>query len=206
MTTHLKDNSLIPLNQPYSIAPWNYSGTESVASIPDNVVDWVLIELRDATDAASATAGRTFVRKTGFLLKNGSVVDLDGTSSIFSNEIFNQNMFAVIYHRNHLGILSANALTPSGDNYSYDFSSGETQVFGGSNGHKLLSPGIWGLFAGDADANGIVENSAQISEWKEEAGTSGYLKSDYNLDTQSNNSDKNDIWFNNYSKSSQIPN
>ncbi|MCD4697857.1 MAG: VCBS repeat-containing protein, partial [Bacteroidales bacterium] len=42
----------IPLSQPYNIAPWDYTGTESFVSIPNaNVVDWVLVELRDTTEA-----------------------------------------------------------------------------------------------------------------------------------------------------------
>ncbi len=42
---------LVPLNQPYNTAPWNYTGTESVVSVPALAIDWVLIELRDATSA-----------------------------------------------------------------------------------------------------------------------------------------------------------
>ena len=37
----------IPLNHPYNVAPWNYSGSENVSAIPSNTVDWVLLELRD---------------------------------------------------------------------------------------------------------------------------------------------------------------
>ncbi|MBN2174518.1 MAG: hypothetical protein JW731_10310, partial [Bacteroidales bacterium] len=48
MDTWLNDASKIPLTQPYNTSPWNYGGGESVAAIPSNVVDWILIELRDA--------------------------------------------------------------------------------------------------------------------------------------------------------------
>ena len=45
---------VIPLTQPYNGAPWNYTGTESVATIPAGVVDWVLPELREAATPAQA--------------------------------------------------------------------------------------------------------------------------------------------------------
>ena len=51
MNTTFNDNGILPLNQPYNTAPWYYPGTESVASIPNpDIVDWVLVELRDATE------------------------------------------------------------------------------------------------------------------------------------------------------------
>ena len=46
MTTTLNEQGLIPKYQPFKAAPWNYLGTEAAASIPTNVVDWVMIELR----------------------------------------------------------------------------------------------------------------------------------------------------------------
>ncbi|HSP88887.1 MAG TPA: hypothetical protein VLN45_12195, partial [Ignavibacteriaceae bacterium] len=53
MTTTLLNNGHLPLTQPYNQNPWNYNGTESVSSIPSNVVDWILVELR--TDITSST-------------------------------------------------------------------------------------------------------------------------------------------------------
>ena len=78
MTTSLNPSNL-PLYQPYSSAPWNYGGNESVAVIPSpDIVDWVLIELRDATDASLATSGTVIAQQAAFLLKDGTVVGLDG--------------------------------------------------------------------------------------------------------------------------------
>lgn len=107
MNAGINDLSLLPLSHPYNIPPWNYPGTESVASIPNNqVVDWVLIEGRDAPDAASATETTSFVRQAAFLLSNGKIVDLDGVSLLSTNYSLNNNLFVVIWHRNHLPILS----------------------------------------------------------------------------------------------------
>ncbi|MEZ5196864.1 MAG: hypothetical protein R2764_10800 [Bacteroidales bacterium] len=43
MDTDLAEQGLIPLQQPFNIEPWNYEGDETVASIPSDIVDWVLL-------------------------------------------------------------------------------------------------------------------------------------------------------------------
>lgn len=84
MTTDLNENGQIPLSQPFTEQPFNWPGTEAVDSIPnEDIVDWVLVDMRDATDPELATYPTTCGRKAGFLLKNGQVVDLDGVSPIF---------------------------------------------------------------------------------------------------------------------------
>jgi hypothetical protein len=73
MNTDLIGLNDFPLSQPYNTAPWNYEGTESVISVPANIVDWVLIELRDATAAATATASTRIARQAAFLMNDGSI-------------------------------------------------------------------------------------------------------------------------------------
>ncbi len=46
----------------------------------------------------------------------------------------------------------------------------------------------------------------KIPLWENQAGTKGYLKSDYNFDTHSNNKDKDNIWAPNLGKGNQVPN
>lgn len=83
MLTDLNKSKLIPLNQPFNTSPWYYEGNESVTSIPNgNVVDWVLVELRNATNPDSATSGTIFGKQAGFLLNSGKVVGLDGVSNL----------------------------------------------------------------------------------------------------------------------------
>ena len=196
----------LPLSQPYNNAPWYYSGTEHVVAIPcGEVTDWVLVELRDAPDPASATGSTILAQQAAFLLNNGSIVGLDCVSDLlFYNTIINQ-LFVVIWHRNHLGVMSAAPLIESGGVYSYDFTSGEGQVYGGITGYKEIGTGVWGMVTGDGNADGIVNTVDKISVWTIEAGLSGYLQSDFNLDGQTNNPDKNDAWFNNLTKESQVP-
>jgi len=199
--------TLIPLNQPFNTSPWNYTGTESVGAIPNgNVVEWVLVDLRDAASAATATGGTSIWKQAAFILTDGSIVDLDGTSVLTFPLSISQNLYVVVWQRNHIGIMSNNALLPSGNLYSYDFKSGVSQVYGGLAGHKELTSGIWGMFSGDGDPDGLIDFDDKSVLWDNEAGTKGYIPSDYNLDSQSNNVDKDDYWVPNFGKGTQVPN
>lgn len=194
-----------PLSQPYSGSPWTYPGTENVASIPAGVVDWILIELRDAGDAASANSVTRIGMQAGFLLNDGSIVSIDGiTLPLFNDLTIQQSLFVVIWHRNHLPILSANPLIKTGNIYSCDFTTMAGQAYG-IDAQKFLADGIYGLFGGDANADGIIDDADKDISWQDEAGQSGYLPSDLNLDGQSGNQDKNGIWLPNTGKGSQIP-
>jgi hypothetical protein len=200
-------NSILPLAQPYNVAPWNYNGTESVAIIPNaNVVDWMLIELRDAPTAGQATSGTIISRQAAFILNNGKVVGMDGTSILrFEAPVF-YNLYAVVHHRNHISVMSATGLTKTLGIYTYNYSTGAGQAYGGTSAHKQIVPGVWGMFGGDGDKNGTVNLVDESATWQISAGTKGYLGSDYNLDTQSNNQDKDNIWAPNLGAGTQVPN
>jgi hypothetical protein len=203
MATDLNAGGLIPLSQPYNVAPWNYAGTESVASIPPNVVDWVLVEIRDAATAGSANAGTMLGRKAAFILNNGQIVDLDGSSlPVFSGSVTN-NLYVVVWHRNHLNMMSASALVKSGSNYPYDFTNAQNKAY--LNGQKNLGGGSFGMYAGNGDANAIVNNLDKTNVWAIQAGTSGYKQGDFNMNGSVNNPDKNDKWYWNVGVSSTVP-
>jgi hypothetical protein len=205
MTTELNSSGMIPLNQPYNQPPWNYNGTESVGAIPGtDVVDWILVELRDAPDAVSATGNTVVAHKAGFLLKDGTVAGLDGSSILQFNIALNQQIFVVIWHRNHLGIMSASGLTIINGVYTYDFSVSASQVHGSSNGYKYLGQRIWGMAAGDANQDKFID-SHDKTYWNYFAGQKGYHSSDYNLDGQVDNTDNNDAWYPNLNMSSKVP-
>jgi hypothetical protein len=102
--------------------------------------------------------------------------------------------------------MSNNAITGSGGVYSYDFSSGVNQVYGGLAGHKQLTSSVWGMFSGDGDHNGTIGDGDKSTLWETQAGTKGYMFSDYNLDSESNNIDKDDFWVPNIGKGTQVPN
>jgi hypothetical protein len=205
LNTNLNSLGLIPLSQPYNTEPWNYSCVQNVPEIPNpEIVDWVLIELRDAADAASATTSTRVAREVAFLLNDGSIVGLDGLSPLQFEIPVNQQLFIAIWHRNHLGVLSSNVLTQEpGGFYSYDFTSAASQAYG--DGQNYLGNGFYGMIAGDANADGIIDLADKIQIWIPEVGLAGYLNSDLNLDGQVNNPDKNDWWLQNTGAESQVP-
>jgi hypothetical protein len=171
MRTALSTGGKLPLTQPYNTAPFNYSGTESVTSIPNaNVVDWVLLELRKPASGLAEDAGSSTVigRKAGFLLTNGNIVDLDGTSPL-SFDISKQGAgnFVVLRHRNHLAVMSnamASNLTAS---FANDFSLlGNVYAKLGATSQPvalLAASGAgstrYGLWPGDVNRNGSITSS-----------------------------------------------
>jgi len=198
-------NSILPHGQPYGGSPWYYDGGDTTTLIPDpNIVDWILVELRDAMDASSATSMTTIAQQAAFLKNGGQIVGMDGSSLLHFEETFYETLFVVLKHRNHVGIISASPMSEVDGIYTYDFSNSDLKVLGGDTGYKQLTPEKWGLAGGDGDANGKIEN-ADKNNWELNAGTKGYrinmaMRLDFFFQE-----DKNEIWINNSDKESQVP-
>ncbi len=203
MNIDLHSAGLIPTSQPYDITPWNYAGSESVSYFPANIVDWVLIELRNAPDANSATPATTIDQQTALLRNDGMVVNSDGLIYLQINGTVNQQLFVVISHRNHIDIMSAYSLQKSGGVYSYDFTTIDQAL--GANATISLGNGKFGMYSGDANADGHIDEFDKSGVWDIEVGRFDYLPSDLNLDSQSNNMDKNDFWYMNRGVDCQVP-
>ncbi len=207
MRTTLNGRGDLPTSQPYSDAafdgtPMDYDGAESVsASFFANhptVVDWVLLELRTGTDAASTVARRAVLLKN-----NGSMVDLDGTSLPAFTTAPGGDLYVVVRHRNHLPVMSAGAVGPSGSTLTHDFTTGQDRAFG-TQPMKEVAPGTFALYAGDADADGQIQNDDKNVNWRAEVGKAGYHSADFNLNGQVQTSDKNLYWRPNVGRGSQI--
>jgi hypothetical protein len=199
--------SFLPNNQPYNIAPWNYDGIESVSAIPNtDVVDWVLVEMRDTTQANLATEETSLETRAGFLLKDGSVVDLDGISPLKFNTTISYNLFVVIHHLNHLNIIGAYPASLTENTFEYDFTISEYQVYGGMSGHKEIASGIWGMISGDGNGDGTINMDDKYDTWLNQSGQSGYKTSDFDMGGKVDNQDKNEKWLENINMESQIPN
>ena len=184
-----------PLSQPFNTAPWNYIGNETLNSAPNNnVVDWILLECRDAQNASSANSSTTIHRQAALVLNNGKVVNLDGQSNIPFDLNLNQNLFVVVWHRNHLAIISSNPVTQSAGVFAYDFTTSGLQAYGDSSAQIEVIPGVWAMVGADADANGVVDNQ-DLNSWKMIVGNTGYLNADFNLNGQVQNQDKNNVWL-----------
>lgn len=215
MSTDLNSQGLLPLNNPYSGAPWNYTGGDSVTSIPNaDVVDWVLVEIRESNAANNANASTVIGTRAAFVLKDGSVVDMDGSSYLeFDNVEFDpsKRQFAVVYHRNHLAIMCADSLdyvdtNPSEPRWACDMTDGFHEIYGGSNGAKQNGSSTVLMIAGDADGTGQVSASDQNSYWLPNNGNLAvYSNADFNMDGQISASDSNVMWQTNNGKITAKP-
>lgn len=189
MTTSLNSGGIIPLSQPYNVTPFNYTGTENVASIPNaNIVDWVLLELRKPTSGLpqDALSGTLIGRKAGFLLNNGSVVDLDGVTPI-SFDINKQGAaFMAVRHRNHLGVLSISLPSNATGTYTNDYRvlANSYKATGTSSDPVILLAGgvHYGLWAGDANKSGnLAASDVNAVKLAIASSATGYQLTDVNL-------------------------
>jgi len=155
MSTTLVDNGLLPMSQPFDTAPFNYDGDETISSIPNNTVDWVLVELRDATDESV-----TVDQKAALVDKDGNIIGTDGSMGV-SFDAADGDYYVVIHHAGHVSVMSSSTVTLPNSS-AYDFKSSNNAVMG-SNQMKL-SNGAFVMRAGDYDNNGTV-NFSDFVRW-----------------------------------------
>jgi hypothetical protein len=101
--------------------------------------------------------------------------------------------------------MSANAIPGFGGTYFYNFTTGDDKIAGGTNAYKELENGIWGMPAGDINADGSINLQDKNTGWSVKAGQSGYYGGDINLDGQTDNPDKNELLISNFGKVSGVP-
>ena len=185
-------NSMLPHTSPYSSAP------ATVTTIPANVVDWVLVELR------STISGTTLKAQSAFLYSDGSIKSPGKPFLIFMNTTAT-NYYVVISHRNHLSVMSniAVSLVGNGTPVFYDFSL-YNSIYG-HGGVKQVSTGIYAMAAGDASHNNSIAPSDRNLFWRPQTGLSGYYSADFNLNGNVSPSDLNRYWRLNTGMSSSVP-
>lgn len=206
LNTTLNSSNYLPLNQPYTAAPWNYSGTESVSMIPDpNVVDWILLEIRQtAGGPSSATSSTVAARKAALLLSDGRIKDMNGASLPQINYNFTQNIYPVVYHRNHLAVMGNEPMAMQYGKYSLDFTLDPQASYNGTLAVKSTGY-YWSMRSGDGNGNGQVNNTDKNLIWESQTGSSGYFSGDFNLDGSVNNVDKLSFWKPNSGFGTQVP-
>lgn len=212
-STKLNTDGLIPTAHPFSGAPWNYSGTESVPAYdvdpangkPDffehnpEIVDWMLMELRTAPEAASTVAQRAV-----FLTTDGLLVDTDGRSLVLFPGLPADDYYVVLTHRNHQRLMSASKIALSGSTAAYNFTDAALKAYG-TNPMTLLEAGVYGMRGGDADGNGATTSFDLLLGWLPVNGTTGYLSGDFSLDGQATSIDMLQIWLPVNGTQTQVP-
>jgi uncharacterized protein (DUF1501 family) len=187
MRTDLAQKGLIPLVQPFNAAPFNYAGAETASSIPLNIADWVLLELRDGTNINTVIG-----RQAALLRADGQVVDTNGKLGMTMRNVQAGDYYLVIYHRNHIAVVSATPQSSSGSVAVYDFTASATAAYG-TGQLKDIGGGIFAMHAGDFDSSGVNDVN-DYNNWKANASAvNEYLDIDGDGNGIVNNQDYN-LW------------
>jgi hypothetical protein len=191
--------NVIPTTQPYAIQPYAYNGTESfanAAAMPSDMVDWVLVSFVNG-----ACLDSLVYREAAVLLRDGSVVRANGDTTFCVPFQNGDQLRIVIEHRNHIGVMSANAITPQpGVLYNEDFRFNQSYIDAGSSGQKAVGTnGAYVMFAGDGYKYNFFTNTAQskdridirdLSPVLIDQGIFGqYMQGDYNMNCDCNADD-----------------
>jgi hypothetical protein len=167
MADDLRTGNHLPTTEPYSAAPYSYAnvgygGGESVANYDvfnqatdaNDIVDWIMVEIRDATTPATKLATRA-----ALIQRDGDIVDLDGASPLKVSGLADGTYHVGLKHRNHLPIRTETALllgsTPivlnfRVDDYAYDNGSANNEPT------ATVEPGVEAMWGGDADLNNQI--------------------------------------------------
>ncbi len=193
LSTNLLDNDLLPEEAPFDIGK-----AVTVSSFPANVVDWLLIELRDENDMQTVVA-----QKCVFINSAGSLVDITGDDLLTFEDLDDKNYYIAVFHKSHLPIISSNAQPLNDDPAVFDFASAATTTMGDNQQTQI--EGQFFMSSGDFDGNGIV-NSLDFNLWKQAgAGVNQYSPADADGNGIINSLDFN-LWKANSSKISVLSN
>ncbi|MBI4535217.1 MAG: right-handed parallel beta-helix repeat-containing protein [Ignavibacteriae bacterium] len=170
--------------------------------IPAQAIDSITVEIRDEATAASSTIRRF---QPAWLLTDGSIRNFEDTTRSYLEFVAPLgDYYVVVWHRNHLGIMTA-AIQSLADAVptAYDFSTSMSQAYG-------LTPMIavgsrFGMIAGDGNGDGGVDALDRNITWLGQNGTAGYLGADFNLDGGADAIDVNTIWRLNNGTGTQVP-
>ena len=126
---------------------------EIILSVPVGAMV-VVVELRSANIPTQIVSSRC-----ALLQSDGDVVDVDGTSAL-SFDLPDASYRIAIKHRNHLGVITANAIALNSTSTTVDLSDGSIALFGGSDATKAAGSRRL-LYAGDVTGDGQLKYAGQ---------------------------------------------
>ncbi|AXG68305.1 HYR domain protein [Kordia sp. SMS9] len=156
MRDDLRSNDFIPLTSPYSDSATTIS-TVFDATGNAAIVDWIWVELRDATDNTIVIKGTS-----ALLQRDGDVVSaVDGISPVTISQVAPDMYYVVLKHRNHLGIMTQSTMALSDINTIVDFTDVSNQITFGTNAQTIfgMPTGIVGMWSGNVNVDTVIQYS-----------------------------------------------
>jgi hypothetical protein len=160
MNDALRSLATFPITEPYTALGYVHVNGGGEALSPalltvtgaNALVDWVVVELRDAVDADVVVATRS-----ALLQRDGDVVAPDGVSPV-SFGLPSGTYHVSVLHRNHLGAMTASPIAITGTPASLDLASAATPTFG-TQARKPIAGTVptQALWAGDVTFNGQLK-------------------------------------------------
>ena len=224
------DSDRIPLSDPYCgdggyLEITGLQNTEitctpiTTATIPEDVADWVLIELRSVpqdgegnSEVTSATPTAVVALQPAWLLSNGHVVDANsytGGCTTFSAEnpscplvqfsftdsspVDDRNLYVVVRHINHLDIISSVPMGTTGTEtrrrYIHDFTEGVARASGGSLALKAINEMQAAMYVGDINRDANINAADYLQIFTNIGASTTPTQFDINFDGVVNDDD-----------------
>ncbi|MBL7982014.1 MAG: hypothetical protein JNL52_09415 [Flavobacteriales bacterium] len=165
MHDSLRRAALVPQTEPYTALGYAFTAggasgtitTDAMAHTSNgSVVDWVVVELRDAANPALIVAS-----KRGVLLRNGDVMDVNRLSPLWI-PVAPGNYHVAVRHRNHLGAMTASPVALSATNTIIDFTATGFTAHGTNALNTIGARRV--LWPGDANFDGTVRYTGQNND------------------------------------------
>ena len=192
--SNLLSAGVLPLTSPYGT---NESVSNAFLTAHQNIIDWIRLDLR------LTASGSVISLRSVFLLSDGSLLDTNGNSFCTFFGVGAGNYYIVVDHRNHLSVMTSSFLALTTISFNYDFTTGLNKFYGSDA--KNLGGNIFGMYSGDGNSDGSVDNTDRNLIWRPNNGQAGYLNADFNLDGSVDNIDKNQKWRPNNGKATSVP-
>ncbi|MBK9286839.1 MAG: hypothetical protein IPN38_03925 [Flavobacteriales bacterium] len=155
MSDLLRSQGFIPLQEPYSAMGFALDEPASTTplvltwTLSSAIVDWVVVELRDAVLNDSVVG-----RRAALLRRDGEVVAEDGVSPVaFCQPVGSYHV--ALRHRNHLGVMTALPIALSSMATNVDLTLASTPTFGIEARHDVGTAHV--LWQGNALFDDVIK-------------------------------------------------
>jgi len=157
MNDDLRNSGELPLVSPYEDSI-HCNASVFTTTGNDAIVDWVWLSVRANDDNQKQVQGRS-----ALLQRDGDIVDVDGVSDL-TLDIPKNTYYIAIQHRNHLGVMSANAIQLEDmATVTIDFKDTGFSTFG-NHAQVELDMGVTALWAGDTNSDNAIQFSGSNSD------------------------------------------